>query len=181
MVTPVQPGDTILTRGSSWTSEWIRRGAALLDKPNIHNHAIFVYRRDELNVLWGIAAEADGVKQVDLTGTLRSRWLLSNADQPKTPAQREQLCAVMAAAVGTKYDWGAIVHDGLEALRIDHFWRRAEFPEDGRLPYGTVCSALVDWGHERVGLANPGGNTVTRYTSPGDWDQFILTRAWELS
>lgn len=173
------PGDVLLTRGSAWTSRLIRFGAALLGRPNISNHCIVFHHFDELGVPWGIEARAEGVGWIDLTRTLKSRWLLSNADQPKTPADRAFICAAVEAAIGTPYDWGAIAADALQALRIDHLWRAKEFPEDGRLPYGTVCSALADWAYERVGLENPGGNGATRLTTPADWDAFVITRAWE--
>lgn len=174
------PGDVLLTRGSAWTSWLIRFGAALLDRPNISNHVIIFHHYDALGVPWGIEARAEGVGWIDLTRTLKSRWLLTNAAQPKTPAQRALICKAVAGAIGTPYDWSGIVADAFEALRIDKLWRAREFPEDGRLPYGTVCSALADWAYERAGLANPGGSGVTRLTSPGDWNAFLITRAWEL-
>jgi hypothetical protein len=180
MTTYPQPGDVLLTRGSAWTSVLIRLGAALLDRPNRSNHVIIFHHYDELGVPWGIEARAEGVGWIDLSRTLRSRWLVTNAGQPKTPAQRALICQVVEGTIGTAYDWPAIVAEALEALRIDRLWRAQEFPEDGRLPYGTICSALADFAYERAGLANPGGTGKTRLTTPADWDTFITTRAWEL-
>lgn len=172
------PGDVLLTRGSAWTSRLIRFGAALLGRPNLHNHVIVFHHYDALGVPWGIEARAEGVGWIDLTHTLKSRWLASNADQPKTAADREFICNTVEAIIGTPYDWAAIVADAFEALHINRFWQAEEFPEDGRLPYGTVCSALADWAYEQRGLDNPGGATKTRLTSPADWTAFIATRDW---
>jgi hypothetical protein len=177
-MTDPQPGDVILTRGSAWTSKLIRWGAALLDQPNVYNHVIVVHHRDALGVLWGIEARAEGVGWVDLTRTLKSRWVLTNADQPKTPEDREFICRTVEGAIATPYDWAAIVHEAFEALRIDKLWRAKEFPEDGRLPYGTICSALADWAYEQRGLPNPGGVKRTRLTKPADWHTFLITKGW---
>jgi hypothetical protein len=99
--------------------------------------------------------------------------------QPKTPAQREVVVRVARAMLGTPYDWEAIVGDGADALGIDKFWRPADFPDNGRLPLATVCSALWDYAYQRAELANPGANAGGRFTTPADWDTFITTRAWE--
>jgi hypothetical protein len=174
------PGDILLTRGNAWTSRLIRFGAALLDRPNTYNHVIVMHHYDGLGVPWGLEARAEGVGWIDLTKTLRSRWLLTNADQPKTPADREFIAKTVEAVIGTPYDWGAIAAEAFEALRIDKLWRAKEFPEDGHLPYGTICSALGDWAYERRGLANPGGTAKTRLTTPSDWQTFHTLRCWEM-
>jgi hypothetical protein len=181
----LHPGDVILTRHEGWAGRWIRFGAALRElitrrpSPNLRNHVVGVWKRDLLGVLWGIEATTDGVVQVDLTKRLQSAWVLSNADQPKTPAQRAEVVRIGQAFLGTAYDWDAIVGDALDALGIDKFWRPADFPDDGRLPLATVCSALWDFAYQRAGLANPGAPTGGRFTTPADWDAFITTRAWE--
>jgi hypothetical protein len=178
-VTVPQPGDVLLTRGTAWTSKVIRFGAALLDRPNTYNHVIVIHHRDNLGVLWGVEARAEGVGWIDLTRTMRSRWVLTNADQPKTPEDRVFIAKTVEGAIAAPYDWTAIVAEAFEALRIDEFWRPAEFPEDGRLPYGTICSALADWAYERRGLPNPGGAAKTRTTTPSDWQTFLTLRPWE--
>jgi hypothetical protein len=186
-VTPDEllPGDVLLTRHEGWMGRLIRFGAALRElvtgkpNPNVRNHVVGVTHRDLLGVLWGIEATADGVVQVDITKRLRSAWVLGNPDQPKTPAQREVVVRVARAMLGTPYDWEAIVGDGVDALGIDKFWRPKDFPDDGRLPLATVCSALWDYAYQRAGLANPGANAGGRFTTPADWDTFITTRAWE--
>jgi cell wall-associated NlpC family hydrolase len=174
-----QPGDVVLTRFAGWTGKLIRFGAALLDRPNVRNHCIVVTHRDLLGVLWGIEARADGVGDVDLSKRLASRWVTANVDQPKTPTQRAAVVDTVRLMRGTPYDWGAIVEDTAHALRIDRYWRATDFPQDGRLPYAVVCSALADYAYQRARLPSPGGNVGGRFTTPADWDQFITTRGWE--
>jgi hypothetical protein len=181
----LQPGDVLLTRYDGWTGRVIRFGAALRElitrrpSPNLRNHVIGVTHRDLLGVLWGIEATADGVTDVDLTRRLRSAWVISNREQPKTPAQRAEIVRILRAMKGTPYDWEAIVGDGFDSLGIDKFWRPAQFPQDGRLPLATVCSALLDFAYESATVASPGQYDGARFTTPADWDSFITTRAWE--
>lgn len=177
-VTAPQPGDVILTRGSAWTSRLIRFGAALLDRPNVYNHVIVFTHYDGLGIPQGLEARAEGAGDIDLRRTLASRWVTSNADQPKTASQRALVIEAAKGLKGTPYDWSAIFVEGLEALRITRFWTLAERPKD-RLPTSLICSALADWAYARAGLANPGGDNATRLTTPADWDTFIRTRAWE--
>lgn len=178
-MTAPQPGDVLLTRGTAWTSKLIRFGAALLDRPNTYNHVIVFTHYDALGIPQGIEARGEGAGDIDLRRTLRSRWVVSNADQPKTPAQRALVVEAARGVKGTPYDWSAIVAEGLEALRITPFWTLPERPKD-RLPTSLICSALADWAYAKAGLANPGGDTRTRLTTPADWDTFITTRAWEI-
>jgi hypothetical protein len=175
-----QPGDVILTRGNAWTSRMIRLGAALLDMPNVHNHVIVFTHYDKLNIPQGIEARAEGAGDIDLRRTLKSRWLMSNAEQPKTPQQRELVIQAAKGLKGTEYDWPAIFVEGLQALRITPFWTLPERPKD-RLPTSLICSALADWAYAKAGLANPGGDSRTRLTTPADWEMFITTRGWETS
>lgn len=177
-VTLPLPGDILLTRGSAWTSHIIRIGAALLDRPNVFNHVVVFTHYDALGIPQGIEARADGAGDIDLRKTLKSRWLASNAAQPKTPAQRALVVDAVRGIKGTQYDWAAIFVEGIQALRITPFWTLAERPAD-RLPTSLICSALADWAYAKAGLPNPGGNAHNRLTTPADWATFVITRAWE--
>jgi hypothetical protein len=176
MTTP-QPGDILLTRGSAWTSRLIRLGAALLDRPNAYNHVIVFTHYDQLGIPQGIEARAEGAGDIDLRKTLASRWVMSNADQPKTPQQRDLIVTAAKGAKGTPYDWAAIVVEGLEALRITPLWTLPERPAD-RLPTSLICSALADWAYAKAGLANPGGDAHNRLTTPSDWAAWVITKGW---
>lgn len=177
MIIP-QPGDVLLTRGSAWTSKLIRFGAALLDRPNVYNHVIVFTHYDGLGIPQGIEARAEGAGDIDLRRTLKSRWVVSNADQPKTASQRALIVDAVRAVKGTPYDWTAIAAEGFRALHITRFWTLPEYPKD-RLPTSLICSALADWAYARAGLANPGGDSANRLTTPADWDAWIRTRGWE--
>lgn len=177
-MTPPMPGDVILTRGTAWTSKMIRFGAALLDRPNAYNHAIVFTHYDTLGIPQGIEARAEGAGWIDLRRTLASRWVTTNADQPKNPTQRELITQAAKGCLGVKYDWSAIFAEGLEALGITPAWTLPDRPKD-RLPTSLICSALADWAYAKAGLANPGGDTRNRLTTPADWAEFVITRGWE--
>jgi len=178
----IAPGDVVLVRtgGRSWRTRlagWaIRLGAGLADQPNAWNHVIIAWKVDPAGVLWGIEGRPGGVGEVDLRPWLADRWTISNADQPKTDEQRQQICDGAMGLLGVPYDWAAIAVDAARA--IDPLWRR----DDGRpwpageAPGRLVCSSLADWLAERVGLAAPAPD---RWCTPADWAQFILRRQWE--
>jgi hypothetical protein len=153
-VTDPAPGDIILTRGSAWTSKMIRLGAALLDRPNAYNHVVVFTHWDALGIPQGIEARAEGAGDIDLRRTLKSRWLTSNADQPKTPQQRAAVVEAVKGIKGTRYDWGAIFVEGLEALRITPFWTLEERPKD-RLPTSLICSRVGRLGVREGRAAEP--------------------------
>jgi hypothetical protein len=171
------PGDLLLTRSEHWTSWLIRLGAALMGKPNMRNHVIVVSHRDEAGTLWGIEGRPGGVGWRALDDELTARWTLSNADQPKTDAQRELVVKGAVSLLGTKYDWTAIVLDTAMALRIDHLWKLERWGNVEGVPAQIVCSAMADYVYEKAGLAHP--NTGYRTTTPADWDEFITLRKWE--
>jgi hypothetical protein len=206
----LQPGDILLTRfDAGLFARLIRFGAALKElitgkpNPNVHNHVIIVWKTDDAGVLWGIEARAEGVGPVDLAKRIENRWVISNADQPKTPEQRAVVVATVEAMLGSRYDWVAIVADAMQSLGINEFWQTFDWAPDGKghLPYATVCSALADLGYRRgdlvcpskpkrvtagtlvghayevAGLPAPGG----RFVTPADWETLITQKAWEIA
>lgn len=169
-----QPGDILVTRSSSLFGALIRLGAAIRDQPNLGNHVAVVHHKDLHGIMWCIEGRPGGVGWRDATEYLRSRWTITNADQPKTYAQRELICQAADAAIGTPYDWQGIAADAAEALKLP-----ALFAEkwDGHVPGHVVCSSLAAWAYSKAGLAHPVYDDLPR-TTPGDWLQFLLTRAW---
>lgn len=172
------PGDVVLTRSKGWVGWIIRFGAALLDRPNVRNHVVVVHHEDASGTLWGLEGRPGGVGWVDMTRVMRQPLTSTNAAQPKTWAQRDDICRVVESMVQRPYDWTAIGQAAMEALRMDRLWRAEEFSEAGEVPGQVICSALADWAYERVGLPSPGGSQRTRFTTPADWDLFIQSRAW---
>lgn len=176
----LQIGDVVAVRNNSFVAMMIRLGSAFLDRPNLSNHIAVVHHVTEnpngTSTLWGIEGKPGGVGWIDMTGYINSKWTLSNADQPKTDAQRALVCSTMEGMLGTAYDWAAIASDLLEAMHIP-----ALFGENWNgkgSPGHVVCSSVAAYAYNQSGLKYPKLDTERR-CSPGDWDEFIITRAWE--
>lgn len=176
-------GDILVTREGPWyVSTAIRLGAAMLRLPAFVNHAIIVHHKDEAGTMWGIEGRPGGVGWRDLSGPLS--WQLTNANnlQPKTDEQRYLIAVAAESLFATPYDWAAIAHDTREALTTAlRLWSPTggirEW-EEKETPAHVVCSSFADWAYERVELPNPGGNKMTRFTTPGHWDQFMMKQDW---
>lgn len=143
----VLPGDVLAVRSGGFAAEMIRLGAALTGKPDISNHIAVVHHVTGMTT-WCIEGRPGGVGWRNAADYLSSHWTLTNADQPKSPAQRSAVCEAAVALLGTPYDWAAIVGDGLDDL---HLWD----PVDGQVHGETVCSALAAAVYDRAGLARP--------------------------
>lgn len=177
-------GDVVLTRSKGWVGWFIRFGAALLDRPNIHNHAIIVHHRDEAGTLWGVEGKPGGVGWVNMTSVMKDNYTVTNAEQPKTLRARATVAEALEAAIKVPYDWGAIAEAASESLHLDLLWRKQKTTKfvdfkDNEVPGHVICSALADWAYERAGIPNPGGSKRTRFTTPADWDLFIIQKGWE--
>lgn len=175
----VQPGDVVLVRTRGWTGALIRFGAALLGRPNVHNHVAIVHHADDAGVMWGIEGRPGGVGWVDMDVYLNDSWSLANTDQPKTADQRTRVAEAAYSMLKMRYDWTAIASDALKALHLERLWRAKDYNED-TVPGQVVCSSLADYVYAKVGLASPGltdGDGI-RFTTPADWDMFIDTKGW---
>jgi hypothetical protein len=171
-------GDVVCTReGKWWISGAIRLGARLLGLPSFVNHVIIVHHWDSNSNKWiGVEGRPGGVGWVDLSERLRMPLTNANTEQPKTEDQRYLIAKAAESLISAPYDWSAIAEDARIAARL---WLRAaeEWPESA-VPGQVVCSSFADWAYEKVGLSNPGGNAMTRFTTPGHWDRFILGKEW---
>lgn len=175
----VNIGDVLVTReGPWWASAAIRLGSRLRNRPSFCNHVIVVHHRDEAGTLWGIEGRPGGVGWRDLSDPLTWPETNVNNDQPKTDAQRTAIADVMVQMLGTPYDWAGIAEDTRQALHAAWGFSVAREWKDDQVPGHVVCSSLADYAYERVGLPNPGGSKITRATTPGDWDQWMIDRAW---
>lgn len=175
----VNVGDVICTReGKWWISGAIRLGAKLLGLPSFVNHVIIVHHWDAQSNSWiGIEGRPGGVGWVDLTERLKAPLTNANTEQPKTEAQRYLIAKASESLLTAPYDWAGIREDVRIAARL---WFRVaeEWPEDA-VPGQVVCSSFADWAYEQVKLANPGGTLLTRFTTPGHWDRFMIRREWD--
>jgi hypothetical protein len=171
----VAPGDVLAVRTGGFAGLLIRLGAALLDRPNVDNHIVVVSHTDAGGVQWGVEARPGGVGWFAIADYLGSCWTVTNADQPKTDAQRAAVVKAAHAMLHVAYDWAAIGVDGLEALHLTGLWHKNKL-WDGKPPAHVVRSALADYIYRVSGLASPGDG---RWTTPGDWLEFIQLRQWE--
>jgi hypothetical protein len=171
-------GDVICTReGAWWISGAIRLGARLLGLPAFVNHVIIVHHWDSEHNSWvGVEGRPGGVGWVDITSRLSQPLTNANNQQEKSEGQRYLIAKAAESLLNVAYDWQAIAEDARIAARM---WLRAaeEWPDDA-VPGHVVCSSFADWAYEKVGLSNPGGNSQTRFTTPGHWDKFIIGKEW---
>jgi hypothetical protein len=175
----ITPGDVLVTRESGWPwADLIRLGAAISGQPALCNHVIIAHHVDDHGVLWGIEGRPGGVGWRDLREPMGWPTTNANNQQTKTSGQRATVCAVIETVLGTPYDWAGIAEDTREAL--SRFWSPQLTGEwsDHQTPGHVVCSSLADWAYEKAGLANPGGDKRTRFTTPGQWDRFMIKKEW---
>lgn len=175
-------GDVIVTReGPAVISWFIRLGARLMGLPSQVNHVIIVHHKDPVTGRWiGIEGRPSGTGWCDVTARLSHPLTNANTAQPKTEEQRFLVAHAAESLINTGYDWAAIAEAAKWALRL-RVWAAKEWPEDDAVPGAVICSSFADWAYERVGLDNPGGTHMTRFTTPGHWDKFMVDSApvWE--
>lgn len=177
----IRVGDVLVTReGPWWASGAIRLGAWLMGLPAGVNHVIIVHHQDDMGVMWGIEGRPGGVGWRDLTGPLSWQMTNANNQQPKTEEQRYLIATAAEALLSQPYDWRTIAAHVAQALAT--MWARAGLSREWKseeIPAHVVCSSFADWAYEKVGLSNPGGLEMTRMTTPGHWDKFIMNKEWE--
>lgn len=172
-------GDVLVTREGKWWISWgIRLGAKLMGLPSFVNHVVIVHHQDPITGRWvGIEGKPSGTGWCDVGARLNHPITNANNLQPKTEEQRFLVAKAAEVLIDTKYDWEAIAEAAREATRL-RLRAAEEWPDNG-VPGKVICSSLADWAYEQVGLANPGGQTHTRFTTPGHWDEFMIDRGWE--
>ncbi len=138
-------------------------------------HVIVVHHRDAENRLWGIEAQALGIGWVDMQKH-DGKWGVANSAQPRSEEVNAKITDMAFRLLGTTYDYLAYLDFALNAVGITKTWK--DF--DGNdVPVSLICSAVADYIYESNGLPNPGGDSVTRYTTPADWAKFIDSKKWE--
>jgi cell wall-associated NlpC family hydrolase len=172
-VPDIKAGDVLCTRATGWAPRLIRLGAAFLDKPDTVNHVAIVHHQDAKGEWVCIEGRPGGVGWSPAAKYLDSPWTLSNAHQPKTDEQRQQIVAASEALLGRPYDWRGIALDAAKAVGInvparwEGKWNAAQ----------VVCSSLAAYVYNKVGLARPAGDLQT--ITPGDWADFIITHDFD--
>jgi cell wall-associated NlpC family hydrolase len=178
-MTELGVGDVLCTRGGSWVSRTIRFGAAILGRPNTVSHVAIYMGLGSDDRPQVIEARPGGVGWLDATEYLKSHWTIDNREQPKTEEQRKQIHDAAIALLGTPYDWVGIGQNAMEAIRAPDLYRSKAWMNKAS-PNHVVCSSLADWVYAEVKLANPGKTQqADKITTPGDWAEFCITKAWE--
>jgi hypothetical protein len=181
----LKPGDVLLTFSEGWGSFLIRLGAFLQRKSSLHNHiALYTHTDAATGIPWGLEGRPGGFGWRDLRGYLTAPATISNAWQPdRSDPDRAALVERMKTLIGVAYDWQAIAVMGAEVF--DH--RATDLIEpgldwpDGHPPPFVVCSSAIDWGYEDRGWTNPGGLERTRWTTPADFTQLIVSHRWHVA
>ena len=174
-MTVPQPADLLIVSGTSWTSKLIEIGAILRGR-DAASHIAVLHHTDRQGVPWAIEGRPGGAGWRDARDYLRDPRTVTNAAQPKTPAQRKQVCALMVKLLGTPYDWaGGIAADAEIALHLPRLWTP---DESGKVPGAVVCSSLAAWGYSQAGLASPALPAQWETVTPADWRTFCEQRHW---
>ena len=174
-MTEPQPADLLIVSGTSWASKLIEIGAILRGRDPA-SHIAVMHHTDAHGVPWCIEGRPGGVGWRDARDYLSDSRTVTNAAQPKTPAQREQVCALMVKMLGVAYDWqGGIAADAAMALNLPRIWAP---DENGKVPGHVVCSSLAAWGYDEAGLASPAPPAKWETVTPGDWRTFIEQQHW---
>lgn len=172
-------GDVLCTRSGSWQAKMIRLGGALMGKPNTVNHVAIYMGAGSDGKHRVIEGRPGGVGWRDASSYLKDHWTVDNREQPKEDVQREAIAAAAKAMLGTPYDWVGIGQDAMEAIRAPDLYRSRAWTQTDKSPDHVVCSSLADWVYAHVGLPNPNKLGPDRITTPGDWAEFCITKAWK--
>ena len=171
-------GDVLCTRGGGWVSKVIRIGAVLQNRgADVGHVAVYVGEGSDGRPRV-IEGRPGGVGYRDAKSYLKDHWTIDNRAQPKTEEQRALVLDGAVAMLGTPYDWVGIGQDAMLAIDAPHIYDKAV--KDGApSPDHVVCSSLADWLYHKAMLASPGPKHWDRHTTPGDWAEFIIAKAWK--
>ena len=173
---PPQPGDILVIDGTSGVAKVIEIGAVLQGQPAA-SHVAVLHHVDDARVPWAVEGRPGGVGWADARAYLRDPRTVANVLQPKTAAQRAQVCALMVKLLGTPYDWlGGIAEDAFESLGLGALWAEKD-PATGLVPGAVVCSSLAAWVYDRVALGAPHPDDW-RHVTPSDWASYIAAQGW---
>jgi len=179
-LTPLlQPSDLLLVRSGGLAAGVIQFGQAMMGRPNLSNHVAVVHHLDQTGAFWWLLeGRPGGVGWADSRKYEHTRFLLNNCGQPRTEAQRARISIEAEHMIGTSYDWAAIADDTLRAFHMPELWNRVS-AAPGVAPAQVVCSSYAAFLYELAGCDVP--QRTTEDTTPGDWDAFVLDRAYNLT
>jgi hypothetical protein len=171
-----QPGDVLVIDGTTDISKLIEIGAVLAGEAAA-SHVAVMHHTDDAGVPWAVEGRPGGVGWADARAYLADPRTAANVLQPKTQAQRAQVCALAAKLLGTPYDWmGGIAEDAMNSLGLGALWAEKD-PATGTVPGHVVCSSLAAWVYDRCALGAP-KPADWRHVTPGDWAAYITAQGW---
>ncbi len=169
-------GDVIVVQGTSLPAKVIEAGEVAAGLPPYSHVACFDHF-DANGTPWGLEGRPGGVGWADVSRYLADPRTLANCAQPKTPAQRAELCQLNEAMRGTPYAWvTGILADAYRDLGGDALWKPD--PVTKVVPCHVVCSSYLAYTYARIGLASPRPQDWAT-TEPGDWALFIEQEGWK--
>ena len=172
----LQPGDLLICDGTNDFAKIIEIGAVLDGQPAASHVAIY-HHTDSNGVAWAVEGRPGGVGWRDAHDYDRDPRTITNAAQPKTEGQRNEVCMYAVKLLNVKYDWlGGIAEDAALALHLPPLWKPD--PVTGQVPAHVVCSSLAAWAYDRAGLPAPSPGDW-QHVTPGAWALFIKQRGWE--
>jgi hypothetical protein len=165
-VTTIDVGDVIAVRTGGWAAALIRTGEFLRGIDDDDNHIAVMHHWNN-DVPWGLEGRPGGVGWVDLRVYLGSKWTVTNAAQPKTPAQRQGIAADAEAMLRCGYDYTGIFGDACIDLGLPELWP-LDWHGKGS-PGHVVCSSYAAYLYVKRKLAAPEPGVNDRWWQPGDW------------
>jgi hypothetical protein len=163
-------------RTGGFEADAIRLGEALLGEPNLDNHIAVLSHKDKKNTWWCLEGRPGGVGWADATNYLTSPYTITNRNQPKTMQQRTEILYWMGRLINAKYDWDAIVGDGLRDLHLEPIVDPWAIKDDKGIICGdVVCSSAATFAYISSPCPAPPYKTLAN-VEPSDWTKFILDK-----
>lgn len=168
-----------INSGNSLADEAIRLGSALINEPNLANHIAVLTHKDAKGTWWALEGRPGGVGWADATGYLNNKYTISNQKQPLNPSQRGIICSAMQGLINMKYDWVAIVGDGMRDLHLPVLpdpW--AVKDKSGIISGHVVCSSAAIYAYAKAKASRP-DYTDDAHIEPSDWVKFIIENNYQ--
>jgi hypothetical protein len=170
------PGDILAVDTRSPIGLLIKFGAWLRHQDFKHDHIVIYTHTLPDGRQIGLEARPGGVGWVDLKDYNEVSWV-SNAEQPKTLAQRDFIVTNAKALLRTRYDLMAIADDAsLALLNRKAIWWSHDFGD--KLPAHVQCASYAVWLTHHAGLAYPDQHGE-RWPTPADWVDWMKAKEWE--
>lgn len=177
-MTVLGAGDIIAVRSTGLGPWLIRLGERLHRIDDVDDHIAVMHHYDTTGVPWALEGRPGGVGWVDARNYLADKWTVTNAEQPKTAAQRLFVATNAEHMLRCGYDWPGIAGDACIDLGFPELWP-LDWHGTGS-PGHVVCSSFAAWlyDHAPGHLAHPEPSVNDRWYQPGDWSGWMKRKDW---